>query len=88
MVIESLSSKRILTMEFVDGVKVNDIEALNALGIKPQDVASVGLYMLVVIVSPYVYPRIYYIHNILCVCIVFMMYDINDICDIIYADYL
>ncbi|KAK3846685.1 MAG: ABC1 family-domain-containing protein [Linnemannia gamsii] len=31
-----LSSKKILTMEFIDGVKVNDLEALKKLGVSPK----------------------------------------------------
>lgn len=31
-----LSSRKILTMEFIDGVKVNDIEALKKLGVSPK----------------------------------------------------
>ena len=31
-----LSSKKILTMEFIDGVKVNDLEGLKKLGVSPK----------------------------------------------------
>lgn len=31
-----LSSRKILTMEFIDGVKVNDVEALKKLGVSPK----------------------------------------------------
>ncbi|KAI9322032.1 ABC1 family-domain-containing protein [Zopfochytrium polystomum] len=35
-----LTSERVLTMEFVDGVKVNHVEGLKALGVNPRDVGT------------------------------------------------
>ncbi|KAI9329584.1 ABC1 family-domain-containing protein [Zopfochytrium polystomum] len=35
-----LTSERVLTMEFIDGVKVNHVEGLKALGVNPKDVGT------------------------------------------------
>ncbi|KAJ3116102.1 hypothetical protein HDU96_010396 [Phlyctochytrium bullatum] len=35
-----LTGRRVLTMEFVDGVKVNDAAGLRAIGVKPRDVGT------------------------------------------------
>lgn len=39
------SSKKILTAEFIDGIKVSNLEALNAAGIDPHDVAVSLIHM-------------------------------------------
>jgi ubiquinone biosynthesis protein len=38
-----LTTKKVLTIEFVSGCKVNDVVTLNSWGIKPEDVAKKGL---------------------------------------------
>jgi len=38
-----ITTKKVLTVEFVSGCKVNDVETLNSWGIKPQHVAKKGL---------------------------------------------
>jgi predicted unusual protein kinase regulating ubiquinone biosynthesis (AarF/ABC1/UbiB family) len=38
------TSKRVLTMEYMDGVKVTDFEALERMGIDPSDVAKILVY--------------------------------------------
>jgi predicted unusual protein kinase regulating ubiquinone biosynthesis (AarF/ABC1/UbiB family) len=38
------TTKRVLTMEYIDGVKVTDFEALQRLGIDPSDVAKILVY--------------------------------------------
>lgn len=39
-VISHLSTKRVLTMEFIDGVKANDLKGIKALGLSPKTVAA------------------------------------------------
>ena len=39
-VYSSLSSDRLVVMEFIHGIKVNDVESLRSHGIQPRDVAS------------------------------------------------
>lgn len=38
-----ITTKKVLTVEFVSGCKVNDIDTLNSWGVKPSDVAKKGL---------------------------------------------
>ncbi len=41
--IGSYTSKSVLVMEYIDGVKMDEVEAIRAMGIDPKEIAMIGL---------------------------------------------